>query len=111
MPRAGGLGAHFLGIAVGIQPLQTVRDERWRWHVGLDAEATALLDALYAGEDLDEERQARLLSLFRLEFRDPEVVRVDVRGRPVYMGMARDARARLRLKPQNLLVNLLAAAG
>ena len=39
-------------------------------------------------------------------------MRVDVRGRPVYMGMARDARARLRLKPQNLLVNLpLAAAG
>jgi hypothetical protein len=103
---------HFLAIAIGIQPLQTVRDERWRWHVGLDAEATALLDALYGGEDLDDERQARLLSLFRLEFRDPEVVRVDVRGRPVYMGMARDARARLRLKPQNLLVNLpLAAAG
>ena len=72
----------------------------------------ARLDALYGGEDLDDERQARLLSLFRLEFRDPEVVRVDVRGRPVYMGMARDARARLRLKPQNLLVNLpLAAAG
>jgi hypothetical protein len=103
---------HFLGIAVGVQPLQAVRDERWRWHVGLDAEATALLDALYAGEELDEERQARMLSLFRLEFNDPGVVRVDVRGRPVYMGMARDARARLRLKPQNLLVNLpLAEAG
>jgi hypothetical protein len=103
---------HFLGIAVGVQPLQSVRDERWRWHVGLDAEATVLLDALYAGEELDEERQARMLSLFRLELKDPDVVRVDVRGRPVYMGMARDARARLRLKPQNLLVNLpLAEAG
>jgi hypothetical protein len=103
---------HFLGIAVGVQPLQAVRGERWRWHVGLDAEATALLNALYAGEELDEERQARMLSLFRLEFKDPGVVRVDVRGRPVYMGMARDARARLRLKPQNLLVNLpLAEAG
>jgi hypothetical protein len=29
-----------------------------------------------------------------------------VRGRPVYMAMAQDAQARLRLKPQNLLVNL-----
>ena len=103
---------HFLGVQVSVQPLQSVRDERWRWHIGLDAEATALLNALYAGEELDEERQARMLSLFRLEFKDPGVARVDVRGRPVYMGMARDARARLRLKPQNLLVNLpLAEAG
>jgi hypothetical protein len=31
---------------------------------------------------------------------------VDVRGRPVYMAMARDGQGRLRLKPQNLLVNL-----
>ena len=39
-------------------------------------------------------------------------MRLDVRGRPVYLGMAQDARARLRLKPQNLLVNLpLAEAG
>lgn len=103
---------HFLGVAVGIQPLRTVRDERWRWHVGLDAEASAILDALYRGEELPEERRERVLSLFRLEFKEPEVVRVDVRGRPVYMAMARDGRGRLRLKPQNLLANLpLAAAG
>jgi hypothetical protein len=103
---------HFLGLAVGIQPLQSVRDERWRWHVGLDAEATSILNALYAGEALPEERAGRLLSLFRLEFKDPEAVRMDVRGRPVYMAMAQDAQGRLRLKPQNLLVNLpLAEAG
>jgi hypothetical protein len=103
---------HFLGLAVGIQPLQSVRDERWRWHVGLDAEATSILNALYAGEKLPEARASRLLSLFRLEFKDPEVVRMDARGRPVYMAMAQDARGRLRLKPQNLLVNLpLAEAG
>ena len=62
---------HFLAIEVSIQPLQSVRDQRWRWHVGLDAEATALLNALYAGQELGEDRQARLLSLFRLEFKDP----------------------------------------
>ena len=49
---------------------------------------------------------ARLLSLFRVEIKEPELVRVDVRGRPVYMGMAQDAGRILRLKPQNLLVNL-----
>jgi hypothetical protein len=97
---------HFLGLAVSIQPLQTVRDERWRWHLGLDAEATAILNELYAGRELPDERRDRVLSLFRLEFKDPDVVRVDVRGRPVYMAMARDGQGRLRLKPQNLLVNL-----
>jgi Family of unknown function (DUF6352) len=97
---------HFLGVEVGVQPLQTVRDPRWRWHVGLDAEATALLNALYAGEALDEERQARMLSLFRLEVKDTALVHADVRGRPVYLGMAQDAAGQLKLKPQNLLVNL-----
>ena len=29
-----------------------------------------------------------------------------VRGRPVYLGLAMTAAARLKLKPQNLLVNL-----
>lgn len=104
--------AHFLGVAISVQPLQAVRDPQWRWHLGLDAEASRLLDALYAGEELDEERRARLLSLFRLEIRDQDLVRVDLRGRPVYMGMAQTAGQELRLKPQNILLNLpLAAAG
>lgn len=103
---------HFLDLAISIQPLQSVRDQRWRWHVGLDAAATSILNRLYAGEELADAERARLLSLFRLEFKDPDVVRVDLRGRPVYMAMAQDGQRRLRLKPQNLLVNLpLAAAG
>jgi hypothetical protein len=104
--------AHFLGLAVSVQPLQAVRDPHWRWHLGLDVEASRLLDALYAGEELDAERQARLLSLFRLEIRDQDVVRVDLRGRAVYMGMAQTTTRELRIKPQNILFNLpLAAAG
>ncbi|MFZ1426988.1 MAG: DUF6352 family protein [Geminicoccaceae bacterium] len=97
---------HFLAVDVGIQPLQAVRDAQWRWHLGLDAEATVLLNDLYAGTEVDDDRLARLLSLFRIDIKVPELVRVDVRGRPVYMGMAQDAARTLRLKPQNLLVNL-----
>ncbi len=26
---------HFLGVRVSIQPVASIRDERWRWHVGL----------------------------------------------------------------------------
>lgn len=98
--------AHFLRIEVRIQPLQQVRDERWRWHVGLDADASAILNDLYAGRDLSEEDRARVLSLFRLDIKDPSVVRPDLRGYPVYLAMAQDGRQRLRLKPQNILVNL-----
>ena len=97
---------HFSGAAVGIQPVRRIDDERWVWHVGLDAEASAFLNDLYQGEAIDEARHARLLALFRLEFRDPADMLEHVRGRPVYLGLAMTATERLRLKPQNLLVNL-----
>ena len=74
---------HFTGAAVAIQPLQRIDDQRWVWHVGLDSEASALLNALYDGEEIDEARRARLLGLFRLEFRDPADMLERARGRPV----------------------------
>jgi hypothetical protein len=98
--------AHFLGVRVSIQPVQQISDERWVWHVGLDAEASAILNALYRGETPPEATIARLLSLFRLEFLDPGDMREDIAGRPVYLAMAMDAQKRLRVKPQNLLVGL-----
>jgi hypothetical protein len=97
---------HFTGAAVAIQPVQRVQDERWAWHVGLDAEASALLNALYEGDEVGEERLARLLALFRLDFRDPADMLGRVRGRPVYLGLAMTGAKRLKVKPQNLLVNL-----
>jgi len=97
---------HFLGVAVSIQPVARIADERWRWHVGLDVEASAILNDLYEGRDVDEARLARILALFRLEFKDTAAVLPEVAGRPVYLGMAMTTGGRLRLKPQNLLVNL-----
>jgi hypothetical protein len=97
---------HFLAVAVRIQPVPEINDARWVWHLGLDAEASALLDALYWGEKVSDERMTRLLTLFRLEFDDPAVMRSDIAGRPVYLGLAMTDTGRVRLKPQNLLVNL-----
>jgi hypothetical protein len=97
---------HFLGLAVRIQPVQTIRDERWSWHVGLDAEATAILNAMWHGQTVAQADLARILSLFRLEFADPAAMLERVAGRPVYLAMAMDAGKRLRLKPQNLLTGL-----
>jgi hypothetical protein len=97
---------HFTGAAVLIQPVQRIQDQRWVWHVGLDSEASALLNDLYRGEELDDVRRARLLALFRLEFRDPAAMLERVRGRPVYLALAMTRAERLKLKPHNLLVNL-----
>ena len=97
---------HFLDLDVVIQPLQTIRDERWSWHVGLDAEATAILNAMWHRLDVSQADLARILSLFRLDFRDPSAMLERVAGRPVYLAMAMDGEKRLRLKPQNLLTGL-----
>lgn len=103
--------AHFLGIVVSVQPVQAIHDERWVWHVGLDSAATAILNDLYTGAPVDGGRLARILALFRLEFADPAAMRPDLAGRPVYLGLAMTEANRLRLKPQNLLVNLPVASG
>jgi hypothetical protein len=98
--------AHFLGTAVHIQPVQEIADKKWVWHSGLDAEGSKLLNDLYTGVEVDEARLGRLLSLFRLDFADPAAMRSDIAGRPVYLAMAMTSDGHLRLKPQNLLVNL-----
>jgi hypothetical protein len=102
--------AHFLVVATTIRPLQRIDDPAWRWHVGLDAEATSLLNDLYRGEAPDADRLQRLIGLFRLDFADPLEMRADVAGKPVYLGLAMSAEQTLKLKPQNLLVNLPLAA-
>lgn len=98
--------AHFLGVRVAIHPVERIRDDRWVWHVGLDAEATRLLNDLYTGQEVGEERLARLLALFRLEFADPADMLARVAGRPVYLALCATTQDVVRLKPQNLLVNL-----
>ncbi len=97
---------HFLDLEVSIQPVQKIADEKWVWHLGLDAEGNALLNDLYNGVEVGEARLARMLALFRLEFADPSVMPSEIAGRPVYLAMAMTPDGSLRLKPQNLLVNL-----
>lgn len=101
---------HLLGVQVSIQPLQRIDDVQWRWHVGLDAASTALLNDLYEGREVEPARMRRLVSLFRLDFADPGEMRRDVAGMPVYLGLSMNEQQVLRLKPQNLLLNLPLAA-
>jgi hypothetical protein len=102
--------ARMAGVAVTIEPVARVDDARWRWHVGLDVDASAILDALYRGEAVAPGDLERLALLFRLEFRDPADAIAELAGRPVYLGLACRPDRTLKLKPQNLLANLPLAA-
>ncbi len=98
--------AHFLGVQVHIKPEQKIEDAHWRWHIGLDVSSTALLNDLYENRPVESARMQRLLSLFRLEFTNPQEMRADLAGKPVYLALAMNADKVVRLKPQNLLLNL-----
>ena len=98
--------AHFHGVEATIEPIREIPDAEWQWHVGLDAEATAMLNDIYNGAEVDEERLKRVIGLFRLHFSDPGVVRPELAGAPVFLGLAMTPDSTLRMKPQNLLMNL-----
>ena len=104
--------AHFLRLDAHVEPRPKIEDADWRWHIGLDAEATKLMNALYEGKTLPLDDAARILGLFRMRVDEPARIIERVRGAPIYLGLAMTAGKRLRVKPQNLLANLpLAAVG
>jgi hypothetical protein len=98
--------AHFHGVRAAVKPVREIPDEDWVWHVGLDAEATAMLNEIYNGGEVEEERMKRVIGLFRVDFRDPVVMQPEVAGAPVFLCLAAAADGTLRMKPQNLLMNL-----
>ena len=97
---------HFYSVEVAVAAVPDIEDKQWAWHIGLDAQASSILNDLYQGKPLSEERNLRILSLFKMTFSDPSVLRPDVAGRPVYLACAMNEQELLRIKPQNLLLNL-----
>jgi hypothetical protein len=97
---------HFLGILVRVRPIRHIDEPRWAWHVGLDAESTAILNDLWAGNEVEQGRMRNLLALFSLRFDDPSAMRADIAGRTVYLALSCGEGDVVRMKPQNLLLNL-----
>jgi len=98
--------AHLLSVDVAIEPIRELRDAKFTWYVGLDAEATQIGDRLWSGEPLDGRTQGRIAGLFRLTFAGRTPVAEALRGEPVYLIMAMNENKLLRLKPQNLVTGL-----
>jgi len=96
---------HFLTVGVRVTPIRQIEEARWAWHVGLDAESTAILNELWAGNEVDAGRMRNILALFALRFEDAAAMRADIAGRDVYLGLSAEDSV-VRMKPQNLLLNL-----
>jgi hypothetical protein len=97
---------HFLGLEVSVKPIRRIDEPRWAWHIGLDAESTAILNELWSGGQIDAGRMRHVLALFALEFGDPSAMKRDIAGRTVYLALSADDEDVVRMKPQNLLTNL-----
>ena len=98
--------AHFHGVVVRVKALPRIDEPRWAWHIGLDAASTGILNDLYGGKEVEHGRMRRLLSLFRMKFANAADMRPDIAGRPVYLALSANDEDVVRMKPQNLLVNL-----
>lgn len=97
---------HLMAVDVEVEPIVEARDVKLTWYVGLDTEGTRIGNALWNGEEIDEATGARVVSLFKLTFRDTAPVIDKVKGEPVYLIMATAADRVLRMKPQNLVTGL-----
>ncbi len=97
---------HFKAAEVRITPLSKIEDPAWRWHTGLDAQSTELLNTLYQQQPLAEAQLKRLITLFRLDFQDSADCLPEMQAKPTYLGLAMNEKGLLKLKPQNLLLNL-----
>ena len=89
-----------------MKPIRRIDEPRWAWHIGLDAESTAILNELWSGSQVDHGRMQRILALFELRFDDPSAMRQDIAGRSVYLALSASEEGVVRMKPQNLLINL-----
>ncbi len=98
--------SHLLHQQVTVEPLERVEDKALMWFCGLDAEGTAIGNALWKGESPPLDQMARLTALFRLTFDDTSAMIERVRGKPVYLILGVNEQQIMRIKPQNLAAGL-----
>jgi hypothetical protein len=97
---------HFLAVETIVKPIRRIDEAHWAWHIGLDADSSAILNELWSGGEVEQGRMRNVLALFALQFDDPAVMRTDIAGRTVYLGLSCTPDNVVRMKPQNLLTSL-----
>ncbi len=97
---------HFVSLNVKVTPIRQIDEHPWAWHVGLDAESTAILNDLWAGTEVEPGRMRRIVALFAMQVDDAAAMKPDVAARTVYLALSANEDGVVRMKPQNLLTNL-----
>ncbi len=98
--------AHLLALRADVEPLTAAQNVDLGWYVGLDAEATAIGDALWNGHELDQSARERIVGLYRLTLqRDPMLIE-NAKSKNIFLILAMTPERTLRMKPQNLVTGL-----
>ena len=97
---------HFLQLKTHIEPCQSIKDEQWSWHIGMDRVSNRILNTLYEGKELAPGDDELLIALFRMRLEDDRALVETMRGKPIYLGLAMSDEKTIKMKPQNLLMNM-----
>ena len=97
---------HLLGIGVKVAPQPRIESADWQWFAGLDAEGTAIGNALWRGEEPRDGGRERIVALFDLTFEDAADMLPRVAGASVPLIMGMTGNRIVRIKPQNLVTGL-----
>jgi len=97
---------HFLKLKTHIEPRQSIKDEQWSWHIGMDQVSNRILNTLYEGKELAPGDDELLIALFRMRLEDDGALIETMRGKPIYLGLAMSDEKTIKMKPQNLLMNM-----
>lgn len=116
-PARAGLGrvierwiGHLLALEGSVRPVKDVADDDWAWFIGLDQEATRIGNQLWKGVDVAEADRARVVALYEMRLAADARILPKIAGKPIYLILAMGADRIVRVKPQNLIVNLPLAA-
>jgi hypothetical protein len=92
--------AHLVAVRAQVEPLTEAANVDLTWYVGLDAQATAIGDALWNCDELGQSARERIVGLYRLRLLDR------TGSDPIYLILAMTDDRMLRMKPQNLISGL-----
>ncbi len=98
---------HLLAVEVAVEPLIEAQNVNLTWYVGLDAQGTAIGDALWNGEALEDgvaRPDRRALSADAVPIRTSRWTRPGTNPSICLLAMTADGM--VRMKPQNLLTGL-----
>ncbi len=98
--------AHLLALEAEVEPLVAAENVNLGWYVGLDAEATAIGNALWDGQELDERARERIVGLYRLLLRPDVMLLEKMKSNDMFLILAMTPERTLRMKPQNLITGL-----